>query len=77
MIHLFPKRTNKAQCGEYGIMTHEISDVTCKECIVEYLKKLLAEIPESHKTKPEETNGTNRTDCNHNSGNDAGGGDIL
>ena len=33
LMHLFPQRSNKTQCGVWGIMTNRLSDVTCPECL--------------------------------------------
>ena len=36
VMHLFPRKTSRSECGVYGIMTNRIEDVTCPDCVTKY-----------------------------------------
>ena len=50
VMHLFPRRTNRAECGTWGIMTNRIEDVTCEACLSVYRNHQ----DDNAKTKPNE-----------------------
>ena len=52
VMHLFPRKTNRAECGTWGIMTNRIEDVTCETCLSVYRNHQ----NEQDKTKPNEVN---------------------
>ena len=36
VLHLFPTKTSKSECGVYGLMTNRLEDVTCEDCKKHY-----------------------------------------
>ena len=77
IMHLFPSRTNKTECGVWGIMTNNIEDVTCPDCIEKYTQissetKFPKDKTEERSSNPEEELDDRSTTSNSSNRNGSG-----